>query len=445
MHIVMIGGGYVGLVSAACFAEFGHTVCCCDTDSKRIDLLNSGGIPFFEPGLEDLVQRGISAGRLSFSGVTPDVIAQAHVVFLAVGTPSRRGDGHADMQYVFQAVETLASLLPHGAVVVTKSTVPVGTGDSIAEMFAIRCPEKHIDVVSNPEFLREGSAISDFKHPDRIVIGTESPHARHVMGEVYRPLSLRQAPCVFTTRRTAELIKYATNAFLALKITYINEISTLCEKLGANVQEVADTLGLDNRIGNKFLHPGPGYGGSCFPKDTRALILMAQECQSPVKLIETAVAVNEVRADLMVAKIRKALGGTLKGRTIAGLGVTFKPNTDDVRESPALAVWSRLEEAGAQVRLYDPQGLRHVPQVLPNATCCSDAYGCVQGADALVIATEWEEFRALDMVRIKKLLHIPCVVDLRNIYDPETMRGYGLHYVSVGRPQEVLEEKVVVA
>jgi UDPglucose 6-dehydrogenase len=442
MRIVMIGGGYVGLVSAACFAEFGHTVFCCETDSKRIHLLNSGGIPFFEPGLEDLVARGVNANRLFFNEVTPDIIAQADVVFLAVGTPSRRGDGHADMQYVFQAVETLAPLLPKRAVVVTKSTVPVGTGDSIAEKFSILCPEKQVDVVSNPEFLREGSAINDFKHPDRIVIGTESPHARQIMSEVYRPLSLRQAPCVFTTRRTAELIKYATNAFLALKVTYINEISNLCEKLGTNVQEVADTLGLDNRIGHKFLHPGPGYGGSCFPKDTRALILMAQECGAPVQLVETAVMVNEMRADLMVEKIRKALGGTLKGCKIAGLGVTFKPNTDDVRESPALAVWRRLENVGAEVCLYDPHGLGHIPQILPNAICCSDAYACAQEADALVIATEWEEFRALDMTRIKHLLRNPCVIDLRNIYDPQTMRDYGFHYVSVGRPSKRLEEKV---
>jgi UDPglucose 6-dehydrogenase len=442
MRIVMIGCGYVGLVSAACFAEFGHTVFCCDTDTQRIDLLNKGVVPFFEPGLEDLVQRGVRSGRLSFSTVISDAITQAHVVFLAVGTPSRRGDGHADMQYVFQAVETLAPLLPHQAIVVTKSTVPVGTGDTLAEMFALRCGHKHIEVVSNPEFLREGSAINDFKYPDRIVVGTESAHARQVMSDVYRPLSLRQAPCVFTTRRTAELIKYATNAFLALKVTYMNEIANLCEKLGAHVQEVADTLGLDKRIGDKFLHAGPGYGGSCFPKDTRALIYMAQACQSPMRLVEATVAVNEARPDLMVEKIRKALGGSLKGRTIAGLGVTFKPNTDDVRESPALAIWSRLESLGACMRLYDPQGGRHIPHIFPKAACYPDAYTCAEGADALVIATEWEEFRALDISRIASLLKTPCVVDLRNIYDPETMHAHGFHYVSVGRPHALQTEKV---
>ncbi len=433
MRIVVIGSGYVGLVSGACFADFGHEVICVDKDADKIAKLKAGVIPIFEPGLDALVAANGEAGRLTFTTELAAHVADADVVFLAVGTPSRRGDGHADLTYVYQAAKEAAECAKNGLVLATKSTVPVGTGDEVERIVRKTRPELAFDVVSNPEFLREGSAIEDFKRPDRIVVGANSQRARDAMAEVYRPLYLNQLPLMFTDRRTSELIKYAANAFLAVKITYINEIADLCEQVGANVQEVARGIGLDNRIGSKFLHAGPGYGGSCFPKDTMALIKTAQDYNAPTRIVETVAAVNDQRKRAMGRKVIAACGGNVRDKTIAMLGLTFKPNTDDMREAPSIAIATALQDAGAHVRGYDPEGKEQARAVLPDVELCDSAYDCIRGADALVIVTEWNEFRALDLRRAKGLLKTPVVVDLRNIYRPDEMARLGFTYASVGR------------
>ena len=433
MRIVVIGSGYVGLVSGACFADFGHEVICVDKDADKIAKLNAGVIPIYEPGLDGLVAANAEAKRLTFTTDLAAPVADADVVFLAVGTPSRRGDGHADLTYVYQAAKDVAECARDGLVVTTKSTVPVGTGDDVERIVRKARPELAFDVVSNPEFLREGSAIEDFKRPDRIVIGANSQRARDVMTEVYRPLYLNHSPLMFTDRRTSELIKYAANAFLAVKITYINEMADLCEQVGANVQEVARGIGLDNRIGSKFLHAGPGYGGSCFPKDTLALIKTAQDYNAPTRIVETVAAVNDQRKRAMGRKVIAACGGSVRDKTIAVLGLTFKPNTDDMRDAPSLAVITTLQDAGAHVRGYDPEGMEQARAVLPDVELCESAYACITGADALVIVTEWNEFRALDLKRAHKLLKAPVVVDLRNIYRPDEMARLGFTYTSIGR------------
>ena len=434
MRVAMIGSGYVGLVSGACFADFGHVVTCVDKDASKIAALQRGEMPIFEPGLAELVADNVGARRLAFTLDLAKAVSEADAVFIAVGTPSRRGDGHADLTYVYEAAREIALALDGFTVIVTKSTVPVGTGDEVERIVRETRPDAEFALVSNPEFLREGAAISDFKRPDRIVIGTEDAKAREVMTELYRPLFLNEPPMVVTSRRTAELIKYAGNAFLATKITFINEIADLCEKVGANVQEVARGIGLDNRIGGKFLHAGPGYGGSCFPKDTLALIKTARENASAMRIIETVVSVNEERKRAMAQKVIAACGGQIRGKTIALLGLTFKPNTDDMREAPSLAIVSTLQEAGALIRAYDPEGMEQAKSLLHKVAYSPDAYSCVEGADALVIVTEWDAFRALDLDRIKGLLSEPLIVDLRNIYRPDEMRRRGFRYVSVGRP-----------
>jgi UDPglucose 6-dehydrogenase len=433
MRIVVIGSGYVGLVSGACFADFGHEVICVDMDADKIAKLNAGVIPIFEPGLDALVAANAEAKRLTFTTDLAAPVADADVVFLAVGTPSRRGDGHADLTYVYQAARDVADCARDGLVLATKSTVPVGTGDEVERIVRKAKPELAFEVVSNPEFLREGSAIEDFKRPDRIVIGANNQQARDVMTEVYRPLYLNHSPLMFTDRRTSELIKYAANAFLAVKITYINEMADLCEQVGANVQEVARGIGLDNRIGSKFLHAGPGYGGSCFPKDTLALIKTAQDYNAPTRIVETVAAVNDQRKRAMGRKVIAACGGSVRDKTIAVLGLTFKPNTDDMRDAPSIAIATALQDAGAHVRGYDPEGMEQARAVLPGVELCGDAYSCITGADALVIVTEWNEFRALDLKRARTLLKTPVVVDLRNIYRPEDMERLGFTYTSVGR------------
>ena len=433
MRIVVIGSGYVGLVSGACFADFGHEVICVDRDADKIAKLNAGLMPIYEPGLDGLVAANAEAKRLTFTTDLAAPVADADVVFLAVGTPSRRGDGHADLTYVYQAAKDVADCAKDGLVVATKSTVPVGTGDEVERIVRKVRPELAFDVVSNPEFLREGSAIEDFKRPDRIVIGANSHRARDVMTEVYRPLYLNHSPLMFTDRRTSELIKYAANAFLAVKITYINEMADLCEQVGANVQEVARGIGLDNRIGSKFLHAGPGYGGSCFPKDTLALIKTAQDYNAPTRIVETVAAVNDQRKRAMGRKVIAACGGSVRDKTIAVLGLTFKPNTDDMRDAPSIAITTALQDAGAHVRGYDPEGMEQARAVLPDVELCDSAYACITGADALVIVTEWNEFRALDLKRAHKLLKAPVVVDLRNIYRPDEMARLGFTYTSVGR------------
>jgi UDPglucose 6-dehydrogenase len=434
MRVAMIGSGYVGLVSGACFADFGHVVTCVDKDASKIAALQRGEMPIFEPGLAELVADNVEAQRLAFTKDLCKAVSEADAVFIAVGTPSRRGDGHADLTYVYEAAREIAESLDGYTVLVTKSTVPVGTGDEVERIVRETRPDAEFALVSNPEFLREGAAIGDFKRPDRIVIGTEDSRARAVMTELYRPLFLNEPPMVVTSRRTAELIKYAGNAFLATKITFINEIADLCEKVGANVQEVARGIGLDNRIGAKFLHAGPGYGGSCFPKDTMALIKTARENAAAIRIVETVVAVNEERKRAMAHKVIAACGGQIRGKKIALLGLTFKPNTDDMREAPSLAIVSTLQEAGALIRAYDPEGMEQARAVLHKVDYCPDAYSCADGADALVIVTEWDAFRALDLERIKGLLREPLIVDLRNIYRPEEMRRRGFRYVSVGRP-----------
>jgi UDPglucose 6-dehydrogenase len=436
MRIAMVGTGYVGLVSGACFSEFGVEVSCVDTDATKIAQLERGEMPIYEPGLEGLVAANRSAGRLSFTTELGPAVAAADAVFIAVGTPSRRGDGHADLRHVFAAATAIGRALaetPGYTVVVTKSTVPVGTGREVAAILSRICPPERFDVVSNPEFLREGSAIEDFMRPDRVVIGAEAEPARAVMRQLYRPLYLIETPLLFTDIETAELIKYAANAFLATKITFINEIADLCEALGADVQDVARGIGLDGRIGGKFLHAGPGFGGSCFPKDCRALVRTADEAEAPLALVATALAVNEARKARMAEKIIAALGGSVAGKTLAVLGLTFKPNTDDMRDAPSLTILPRLSEAGATIRAFDPAGIAEARKLLPELIYCSDAYAAIAGAEALVLMTEWNEFRALDLARVGRLLKQPLVVDLRNIYRPAEMEAAGLAYVSIGR------------
>jgi UDPglucose 6-dehydrogenase len=433
MRVAMIGSGYVGLVSGACFADFGHDVCCVDKDPGKIQALNRGEIPIFEPGLADLVAKNVREGRLTFTTDLPEAVRHAEAVFIAVGTPSRRGDGHADLSYVYQAAREIAAAMDGYTVVVTKSTVPVGTGDEVERIIREARPDADFAVVSNPEFLREGAAIADFKRPDRIVIGTEDGRAQGVMGEIYRPLYLNHSPILAMSRRTAELTKYAANAFLAAKITFINEIADLCEHVGADVQDVARGIGLDNRIGSKFLHAGPGYGGSCFPKDTLALIKTAQDFEAPMRLVETVAAVNSQRKRAMGRKVAAACGGSVRGKTIAVLGLTFKPNTDDMREAPSIDVITALQDAGARIRAYDPEGMQAARTMLTDVDYARDPYDCARGADALVIVTEWDLFRALDLRRLKAALAEPVVVDLRNIYRPEEMRRHGFTYVSIGR------------
>jgi UDPglucose 6-dehydrogenase len=436
MRIAMIGAGYVGLVSGACFSDFGHHVICIDKDQEKIATLKSGEIPIHEPGLADLVASNVRQGRLSFEDqLKPAVVGSADVVFIAVGTPSRRGDGHADLSYVFAAAREIAGALSKFTVVVTKSTVPVGTSDEVERIMRQENFEAEFAVVSNPEFLREGAAIRDFKHPDRIVIGTDDPRARKVIAEVYRPLHLNAPPILYTDRRTAELTKYAANSFLATKVAFINEIADLAEKVGANVQEVARGIGLDNRIGSKFLHAGPGFGGSCFPKDTMALIKTGQDNETPLRIVETVVAVNDQRKRAMARKVANAIGGNLRGKSIAVLGVTFKPNTDDMRDAPSIPLITALQDMGAQVRAFDPVGMPQARKVLENVTFCDDAYDCAKGAHALVIVTEWEQFRALDLGEMASIMASSVIVDLRNIYSPGEVTRNGFHYCGIGRPK----------
>jgi UDPglucose 6-dehydrogenase len=435
MNIAMIGTGYVGLVSGACFADFGNHVICVDKDADKIAALRRGEIPIFEPGLEELVATNIRAGRLNFTTDLVDAVSQADAVFIAVGTPSRRGDGHADLAYVYTAAREIAAASREFTVVITKSTVPVGTGDEVERL--IREVNAHADVVvaSNPEFLREGAAIRDFKFPDRIVVGTDDERARKVIGDIYRPLSLNQAPIMYTARRTAEMIKYAANAFLATKITFINEIADLSEKVGVNVQEVARGIGLDNRIGTKFLHAGPGFGGSCFPKDTRALLKTAQDHDVPLRIVDAVLSVNDNRKRAMARKVAGAVGGQLRGKTIAVLGLTFKPDTDDMREAPSIPLVTGLLDMGARVRAFDPAGMEHARRELPEIDYCDDAYACAKDAHALVIVTEWVQFRALDLKRLRAHMRQPTIVDLRNIYRREDVEAAGFAYESVGRPK----------
>ncbi len=436
MRVAMIGTGYVGLVSGACFADFGHVVTCVDKDAAKIDRLNAGQMPIYEPGLEDLVAANVRDGRLSFALDGADAIRTADAVFIAVGTPSRRGDGHADLSYVYAAAEEIADLINGFTVIVTKSTVPVGTGDEIERIIRARRPDADFAVVSNPEFLREGAAIGDFKRPDRVVVGIEDERARPLMTELYRPLNLNETPILFTGRRTSELTKYAANAFLALKITFINEVADLCESLGADVQQVARGIGLDNRIGSKFLHAGPGYGGSCFPKDTLALVRTATDAGAPLRLIETTVEINDARKKAMAERVAAALGGTdLKGKTVALLGLTFKPNTDDMRDAPSLDVAPALMAMGATVQAFDPEGMHEAAKLLDGVVFRDGPYDAVEGADVVVIMTEWDQFRALDLDRIKLLLKQPVMVDLRNVYRPEDMKARGFRYSSIGRPE----------
>jgi UDPglucose 6-dehydrogenase len=433
MRVAMIGVGYVGLVSGACFADFGHQVTCVDTDGEKIARLGRGDVPIYEPGLAALVATNLSQNRLKFTTDLSSAVRDAELVFIAVGTPSRRGDGHADLSYVYSAARELAGHLQDRSVVVMKSTVPVGTGDEVEAILRDLRPNLDISVVSNPEFLREGAAIRDFKHPDRIVVGLEDERAREVMAELYRPLYLNAAPILYTSRRTAELIKYAANAFLATKITFINEIAELCEKVGADVQEVARGIGLDNRIGAKFLHAGPGFGGSCFPKDALALIKTAQEEAAPMRIVETVVAVNDARKRAMAEKISEALGGSVRGKTIAVLGLTFKPNTDDMREAPSIALIAALQEFGARINAYDPAGMENARQMLGGVGYCPGPYECAEKADALVIVTEWEQFRALDFDRLKQVMANALLIDLRNVYRPEEVVRHGFRYVGIGR------------
>src|ERR1051326_5265193 len=430
MRIAMIGTGYVGLVSGACFSEFGHHVVCVDKDMSKIDMLKAGRMPIYEPGLEEVVADNVKAGRLTFTGDLAGSVKAADAVFIAVGTPSRRGDGHADLTYVFAAAEEIAASLNGYTVIITKSTVPVGTGKRVEDTIRAIRPDADFDVCSNPEFLREGSAIEDFQRPDRVVCGTTSDRARGVLRELYRPLFLNETPMLFTSRETSELIKYAANAFLATKITFINEMADICEKVGANVQDVARGIGLDGRIGAKFLHAGPGYGGSCFPKDTLAVGQNAQEVGAPTRIVEAVQSVNEERKERMARKVTEAFGG-VKGKTIAVLGLTFKPNTDDMRDAPSLVILPHLAKEGARVRAYDPEGMGEAKKYL-DVEMCPDAYAALEGADGVVILTEWNEFRALDLKTAKRLLKTPLLVDLRNIYRPEEMAKAGFSYVSVG-------------
>ena len=433
MKIAMVGTGYVGLVSGACFSEFGWDVVCVDNNADKIAMLEAGKMPIYEPGLDDLVARNVAAGRLSFTTDLGSAVKDAEAVFIAVGTPSRRGDGHADLSYVFQAAEDIARHAEGYTVVVTKSTVPVGTGREVLARIKAVCPDAEIEIASNPEFLREGSAIEDFKRPDRVVIGADTERAAETVGALYRPLYLRDTPIIFTSLETAELIKYAANTFLATKITFINEFADLCEKVGADVQDVAKGIGLDGRIGSKFLHAGPGYGGGCFPKDTEALVRSARDADAPITLVEQVISVNANRKEAMARKIIDACGGDVSGKTLAVLGLTFKPNTDDMRDSPSLVIVPRLIEAGATVRAFDPVGMDEAKALIDGPVWCSDAYDAMDGADAVAIITEWNEFRALDLSRARALLKQPIMVDLRNIYGPEQMRDAGFTYISIGR------------
>ncbi|PZT85675.1 MAG: UDP-glucose 6-dehydrogenase [Citromicrobium sp.] len=435
MKIAMVGSGYVGLVSGACFADFGHDVVCIDKDQSKIDRLHEGVMPIFEPGLAELVGANVKAGRLSFTTSLAEGIAGADAIFIAVGTPSRRGDGHADLSFVYAVAEEIGANLANDAVIVTKSTVPVGTGDEVERILQDSGTTHRFSVVSNPEFLREGAAIGDFKRPDRIVIGAEDDFGREIMREVYRPLFLNESPILFTGRRTSELIKYAANAFLATKITFINEMADLCEKVGANVQDVSRGIGMDNRIGSKFLNAGPGYGGSCFPKDTLALLKTAEDFDSPTRIVEAVVKTNDSRKRAMGRKVIDALGGleTARGKKVALLGLTFKPNTDDMRDSPAIAVAQTLTDAGIEVSAYDPEGMEIAAPLMPEVSMANDPYAAIKGADAVVIVTEWDAFRALDLKRVKELANAPVLVDLRNIYRPDDVRALGFQYSSVGR------------
>ena len=433
MHVAMIGSGYVGLVSGACFADFGHHVTCVDKDESKIAALKRGETPIYEPGLTELIATNVKQGRLAFTTDLKAAVSSAQAVFISVGTPSRRGDGHADLSYVYAAAREIAQAIADFTVVVTKSTVPVGTGDEVERVIRSERPDAEFAVVSNPEFLREGAAIRDFKHPDRIVVGTTDARAKEIMSELYRPLYLNAAPIMYTGRRTAELIKYAANSFLATKITFINEIADLAEKVGADVQEIARGIGLDNRIGSKFLHPGPGFGGSCFPKDLVALVKTSQDNAVPLRVIETVIAVNDQRKRAMARKVASALDGELRDRTISILGLTFKPNTDDMREAPSIPLITALQDMGAKVRAYDPAGMQQAQKVLENVTYCEDAYDCAKGGDALVIVTEWEQFRALDLERLKSAMARPIMVDLRNAYNAAQVMQAGFTYHGIGR------------
>ena len=435
MKIAMVGSGYVGLVSGACFADFGHDVVCIDKDQSKIDKLHDGIMPIYEPGLAELVDNNVKSGRLTFTTDLTEGIAGASAIFIAVGTPSRRGDGHADLSFVYAVAEEVGASLSNDAVVVTKSTVPVGTGDEVERILQDSGTSHKVTVVSNPEFLREGAAIGDFKRPDRIVIGAENDFGREVMREVYRPLFLNESPILFTSRRSSELIKYAANAFLATKITFINEMADLCEKVGANVQDVSRGIGMDKRIGAKFLHAGPGYGGSCFPKDTLALLKTAEDYDSPVRIVEAVVKVNDSRKRAMGRKVIDALGGieAARGKKAALLGLTFKPNTDDMRDSPAIAVAQTLTDAGVEVAAYDPEGMDIAQPLMPNVVMKDDPYSAIDSADAVVIVTEWDAFRALDFGRVMELANQPVLVDLRNVYQPDDMREAGFEYSSIGR------------
>ncbi len=433
LKIVVIGAGYVGLVTGVCLSDFGHEVVCVDINQEKIDALSRGDVPIYEPGLDALVSNNVQAGRLSFSTDLKSAVPSAQVVFIAVGTPSRRGDGHADVSFVHAAATEVARVIEGFTVVVTKSTVPVGTGDEVARIISATNPNADVAVVSNPEFLREGAAIDDFKRPDRVVIGTDDERARAIMTDVYRPLYLNQAPLMFTDRRTAELIKYSANAFLAMKVTFINEVADLCEAAGADVQDVARGIGLDNRIGSKFLHAGPGYGGSCFPKDTLALVKIGQHFGTPMRLVETTVSINDRRKLAMADKIVSACDGDVKGKKIAILGLTFKPNTDDMRDAPSIDIIAGLTKLGAHISAYDPKGMDAAGNIMSGINYASDAYDTANGADALVLVTEWNEFRSLDLARLKSMMNTPIFVDLRNVYRPEEVTKYGFKYSSVGR------------
>ncbi|MEL7040132.1 MAG: UDP-glucose/GDP-mannose dehydrogenase family protein [Pseudomonadota bacterium] len=434
MRVAMIGTGYVGLVSGACFADFGHIVTCVDKDASKIERLHQNIMPIYEPGLDALVETNVQQERLFFTTDAKEAIADADAVFIAVGTPSRRGDGHADLSYVYAAAEEIAELMSDFTVIITKSTVPVGTGDEVEAIVRKKRPDADFAVVSNPEFLREGAAIKDFKLPDRVVVGTDSERARDVMRELYRPLFLNETPIIFTERRTSELIKYAANAFLAVKITFINEMADLCERVGANVQEVSRGIGLDGRIGSKFLNAGPGYGGSCFPKDTLALTKTANDYESPVRIVDTVVEVNAARKRAMAGKIIAAMGGDVSGKTIGVLGLAFKQNTDDMRDAPSLDIVPALIAAGAKVKAFDPEAMDEAAKLLEGLDYASNAYDAIDGADAMVILTEWDQFRALDLDRVKSALNSNIVVDLRNIYRPDDMEKRGFAYTSIGRP-----------
>jgi UDPglucose 6-dehydrogenase len=434
MRIAMIGSGYVGLVSGACLADFGHDVTCVDNDKEKISALNQGTVPIFEPGLADLIANNMREGRLAFTSDVTAAVSAAGAVFIAVGTPSRRGDGHADLSYVYSAVRELAPALDGFTVIVTKSTVPVGTSDEVARIVRDARPDADFAVVSNPEFLREGAAIQDFKHPDRIVVGTEDERARKIMADIYRPLYLNRAPILYTSRRSAELIKYGANAFLATKVAFVNELADLAEEVGADVQEVARGIGLDNRIGPKFLNAGPGFGGSCFPKDARALIKTAQDHNVSLRIVEAVVAANDIRKRAIARKVSAAFAGSLRNKTIAVLGLTFKPMTDDMREAPSIPLVTALQDMGATVRAFDPAGMGHAKMVLPDVTYCEGPYSCADGADGLVIVTEWEQFRALDLDRIKQQMACPVLIDLRNIYSRDDVEKHGFFYMGVGKP-----------